>query len=110
VLLVLIGAALLPGVIPSSQQSSGPVAGVSLPPGPTPITVAAAPVGILRPGANGTFDFAFTDIDAVCPRPRPQCVPPPTEHGASTVDLLGAKASTVTLSPHNDQLVFESGT
>jgi WD40-like Beta Propeller Repeat len=110
VLLVLIGAALLPGVIPSSQQSPGPVAGASLPPGPTPITVAAAPVGILRPGANGTFDFSFTDIDAVCPRARPECVPPPTEHGANTVDLLGANASTVTLSPHNDQLVFESGT
>jgi hypothetical protein len=35
-------------------------------------------------------------------------VPPPSQQAGSSVDLLGARDSTVTISPHNDQLVFES--
>ena len=108
VLLVVVGTALLPGVLRSNVQPSSPVAARSEGPGATPISVAAAPIGVLRPGANGTFDFVFTDVDAVCPRARPECVPPPAEHEGSSLSLLGAKASTLTLSPNNNQLVFES--
>src|SRR5207244_8075594 len=107
---VVVLTALLPNALPRSATASGPVAHASIPPGATPITVAAAPIGVLRPASNGTFDFGFTDVDAVCPHESPQCLPPPTEHEGSNVDLLGAKASTVTLSPHNDQIVFESET
>jgi len=63
---------------------------------------------VLRPGANGTFDFVYTDVDAVCPHARPECVPPPAEHEGSNVNLLGAKASTVTLSPNSNQVVYEA--
>ena len=105
VLLVVIGSALLPGVLPSNPP---PVGLSSLQPGPTPIVVAAERIGLLRPSANGQYEFVFTDVDAVCPRARPECVPPPSEQAGSTVDLLGARASTVTLSPNNNQLVFES--
>jgi len=108
VLLVVVGTALLPGVIPSELQPSNPIAAVSLPPGATPIPVAAARIGMLRPAADGTFDFVYTDVDAVCPRARPECVPPPAEHEGSSLNLAGARASTFTLSPNNNQLVFES--
>jgi WD40 repeat protein len=108
VLLVVVGTALLPGVIPSNLQPSNPIAAVSLPPGATPIPVAAARIRLLRPAADGTFDFVYTDVDAVCPRARPECVPPPAEHEGSSLNLAGARASTLTLSPNNNQLVFES--
>jgi hypothetical protein len=35
-------------------------------------------------------------------------VPPPAEHDGSTLNLAGARSSTVTLSPNDSQLVFES--
>jgi anti-sigma factor RsiW len=106
VLLVVIGAVFLPSLAP--RPGSSQVAAVTLTPGATPITVAAARIGLLRPTANGAYDFVYTDVDAVCPRARPECLPPPAEHEAIRVNLLGAKASTVTLSPSSNQLVFES--
>src|SRR6185369_2228416 len=108
VLLVVIGTVSLPGLIGRGPGATSQVAAVSGQPGPTPISVAAAPIGVLRPGANGTFDFVYTDVGAVCPLSRPECVPPPAEHESSSLTLLGARASTVTLSPDSNQLVFES--
>ena len=111
VLLVAVLSALLPNVLPQSAHASGaPVAGVTLTPGPTAINVAIAPIPALRPGANGSWDLFYTEVNKVCPRSSPECVPPPSQHQASNLDLLGAKASTVALSPDNDQLVFETGT
>jgi WD40-like Beta Propeller Repeat len=106
VLVVVLGTVLLPGILPSGP---GPVAVGSAGPGGTPITVAAAPIQVLRHRADNTFDFVSTDVDAVCPHARPECVPPPAEHETSSLSSLGVKASTVTLSPNSDQVVFESG-
>jgi anti-sigma factor RsiW len=108
VLLVVIGTVFLPGVIRPVPGATSQVAAASGEPGPTPISVAAAPIRVLRPGANDTFDFLDTDVEAVCPHARPQCLPPPAEHESSSLSLLGARASTVTLSPDSNQLVFES--
>ena len=104
VLLVVVASALLPGLQPSGSQ----VANASVPPGPTAIAVQAAQIPALRSGANGSWDLFFTEVNKVCPRSSPECVPPPSQHEGSAVNLLGAKASTVTISPHNDQLVFEA--
>ena len=107
ILVVVLGATLLPGLAPSGPVPSQPVAGATPGPGATPITVAAGSIPNLRTAADGTLEFFFTDVDAVCPRSRPECVPPPPSRHVE-VNLLGAKASTVTISPHNDQLVYES--
>ena len=108
VLLVVVGSALLPGVVPSLTQPSNPTAAGSAGPGPTAIAVAAAPIPALRSGANGSLDLFFTEVNKVCPRSSPECVPPPSEREGSTVNLLGAKTSTVAISPRNDQLVYEA--
>jgi len=108
VLLVVLGTVALPGLIGRGPGATSQVAAASGQPGPTPISVAAAPIGVLRPAADGTFDFVYTDVDAVCPHARPECAPPPAERETSSLSLLGARASTVTLSPDSNQLVFES--
>lgn len=103
-LLVIVVSGLIPAQIPIVNQPSGGVAGAS--PGPTPIDVTAQ-VPVLRSAADGSLEFVFTDIGGVCPHSRPECVPPPVEHKVD-VGLLGAKPSTVTLSPGSNQLAFES--
>ena len=111
VLLVVIGASLLPGnpTVPG-QGTTPPIAQASgsAPPEPTPIIITAAEIPVLRPGVGGSFDFSLTDVPAVCPQTRPECVPPPSEHAQTTVPLVGLKVSTLTLAPGNDQLVYES--
>jgi len=108
-LLVVIGAAVLPGLLPNGQPGGSQVAvGPSLAPGPTAINVDTAAIPAARVSPDGSWDIFFTEVNKVCPGSTPECVPPPSEHQGSTVDLLGAKASSVTISPHNDQLVFES--
>jgi hypothetical protein len=108
-LLVVIGAALLPGALPGRPGGS-PVAVVvpSIEPGPTAINVDTAAIPAARVGQDGKLDLFFTDVHKVCPRSSPECVPPPSQGVGTSVDLLGARDSTVTMSPHNDQLVFES--
>jgi len=107
VLLVVFGTVFLSGRNPSGPGPSE-VAIVTLRPGATPITVQAARIPMLRPAANGAFQFVYTDVGAVCPRSRPECLPPPAEHETSSVNLLGVKPSTVTLSPNSNQVVYES--
>ena len=109
ILLVVLGTALLPGILLPGQVPGGTqVAGASSPPGPTPIAVAANPIVRVSTAADGSLELMFTDIDAVCPRARPECVPPPGNGPAQTLGQLGAKASTMTISPDDHQLVFEA--
>jgi hypothetical protein len=104
-LLVIVVSGLIPAQLPNVVPPTEGVAFGS--PGPTPIDVTAQ-VGLLKPGADGSYEFVFTDIHGVCPTPHPECVPPPSSHVGSSVNLAGAKSSTVTISPGNDQLVFET--
>jgi hypothetical protein len=108
ILVVVLGTALLPGLVPSQTQP--PVAVASQTPGPTPISVAAKSIPWLRSGANGSWDLVVTDIEKVCPRSRPDCIPAPEGNAGSSVGLLGARPSTATISPRNDQLVFAGDT
>jgi hypothetical protein len=103
-LLVIVVSGLIPAQLPIVIPPSGGVALGS--PGPTPIDVTAQ-VPVLKSAPDGTLEFVFTDVGGVCPRSRPECVPPPVEHKVN-VGLLGAKPSTVTLSPQSNQLVFEA--
>jgi hypothetical protein len=108
-LLVVIGAALLPGLSSRGVPGASAVAVVpSIEPGPTAISVITAAIPAAHVGADGKLDLFFTDVHKVCPRSSPECVPPPSQQRATSLDLAGAKDSTLTMSPHNDQLVFES--
>jgi len=108
VVLVVVGSAVLPGLVGRGPQGTGLTAVVTSAPGPTAITVDTAAIPAARVRADGSIDLFFTEVKEVCPISRPECVPAPSQHGGSTLDLQGAKASTVTLSPSNDRLVFES--
>jgi hypothetical protein len=108
-LLVVLGAALLPGLTSTGVPGGSAVAVVpSIEPGPTAINVVTAAIPAARVGKDGKLDLFFTDVHKVCPRSSPDCVPPPSQQQGTSVDLLGANDSTVTMSPHNDQLVFAS--
>jgi len=107
ILLVVVGTALLPGILPRTPNGTQ-VAGVSGAPGPTPIAVAAEPIVRVSTAADGSLALMFIDIDAVCPRARPECVPPPGDGPEQTLGQLGAKASTMTISPDDHLLVFEA--
>jgi hypothetical protein len=109
VVLVLVGSAVLPGLVGRGPQATDQTAvGPSVVPGPTAITVDTAAILAARVRADGSIDVSSTEVDKVCPTSRLECVPAPSQHQGSTLDLQGAKASTVTLSPNNDRLVFES--
>jgi hypothetical protein len=109
VVLVLVGSAVLPGLVGRGPQATDQTAvGPSVVPGPTAITVDTAAILAARVRADGSIDVFSTEVDKVCPTSRLECVPAPSQHQGSTLDLQGAKASTVTLSPNNDRLVFES--
>lgn len=106
VVLAVLGSAILPGLVAGPTSTSGVAVGTPGP-GATPFDVAVS-VPVLRTAPDGSWEVVVNDIDAVCPRARPECVPPPATGSVSTLDLLGAKPSTATISPHNDQLVFEA--
>lgn len=106
ILLVVLGTALLPGLSPQASPSGPPVAVGS--PGPTAIVIAAVPIPALRSAADGSWDLFYTEVNKVCPRSSPECVPPPGNGAAQTLGQLSAKASTMTISPDDHQLVFEA--
>jgi hypothetical protein len=109
ILLVVVGTALLPGLLRPGQEPSGTQVAVSSGgPGPTPIAVNPATIVQGSTAADGSLEIMFTDIDAVCPRARPECVPPPGGGPVQTLGQLDAKASTMTISPDDHQLVFEA--
>jgi hypothetical protein len=108
VVLVVVGSAVLPGLVGRAPQATDQTAVFSVVPGPTAINVDTAAIPAARVRADGSIDLFFTDVKEVCPISRPECVPAPSQHQGSTVDLQGAKTSTVTLSPNHDRLVFES--
>lgn len=109
ILLVVLGSAILPSLVPPGVQPSAVAVVPSTEPGVTPIPIPdAAVISGMRSNADGSWEFFKTDVDAVCPKTRPECAPPPREQQGSKVNLNGAEPSTVTLSPDNHQLVFAS--
>jgi hypothetical protein len=108
ILLVVLGTAFLPGILPPKTPSGTQVAVATGVPGPTAIAIAAVPIPALRSGADGSWDLFYTEVNKVCPRSSPECVPPPGNGTTQTLGQLSAKASTMTISPDDDQLVFEA--
>jgi WD40-like Beta Propeller Repeat len=108
ILLVVLGTAFLPGILPPKTPSGTQVAHATGVPGPTAIVIAAVPIPALRSAADGSWDLFYTEVNKVCPRSSPECVPPPGNGTTQTLGQLSAKASTMTISPDDDQLVFEA--
>ena len=108
VVFVVVSSAVLPSLFGGRPQATDQTAVFPTVPGPTAITVDTAAIPAARVRADGSIDLFFTEVKKVCPTSRPECVPAPSQQEGSTVDVQGAKASTVTLSPSNDRLVFES--
>ena len=108
ILLIIVGTAFLPDVLTRGTPTTPPVALGTGAPGPTPIAVAAEPIVRVSTAADGSLELSVTDIDDVCPQARPECVPPPGNGPAQPLGQLSAKASTMTISPDDHHLVFES--
>lgn len=108
VVLVVIGASLIPPIVPpSSTPGNSSVAVVPSIPEPTDMTITAGRVGWIRPAANGSWEFVLADVDAVCPRTRPSCRPLAEDDPGRPVNLAGTPVG-VTISPKEDQLVVEA--
>jgi len=91
----LTGQTVLPGLVGRGPQATDQTAvRPSVVPGPTAITVDTAAILAARVRADGSIDVFSTEVDKVCPTSRLECVPAPSQHQGSTLDLQGAKAST----------------
>jgi hypothetical protein len=108
VALIAVGAALLDEPIqpPGPTPGRSAVAIQSESPGPTPITVAAAPVQYLRVKSDGSWELVSSAIDEVCPRSDPECTPDLQDGPGRNVDL-GGRPETVVLTKRADKLVIE---
>jgi hypothetical protein len=108
VLLVVIGATIVPPFLQPAQSPHGteaaqaPVVGQ-----PTPFAVAAARVGWVRATGDGSWELVISDIDAVCPRAQSGCQSLGEDvHGRPVA--LGNSPSSMTISPDENTLVVES--
>ena len=112
IMLVVIGASIVPPVVPPAQTAGASAVVVATPDSqPTPIAVAdAGPVGWIQPGAGGSWDLFISNVGAVCPRARPACRPGALgqDDRGRPVDL-GGMPTGVTISPNENQLVVQAG-
>jgi hypothetical protein len=106
IVLVVIGASIVPPLRPPSGTPGGS-AGVTTIPEPTDVAITAGRVGWIRPAANGSWELVFAAVDAVCPRTRPSCRPLNEDDPAQRVNLGGIPTG-VTISPNYDQLLVEA--
>jgi hypothetical protein len=108
VLLVVIGAAIAPQLIPPPRTALGTPAGQPTAAGePTPITVAADDVGWVRHTREGTWELVISDVDAVCPRSQGGCQSLGEDvHGRPVA--LGNSPASISISPDEHTLVVES--
>lgn len=110
IVLVVIGASLVPPIAPPTQHPGGSDVAVNSPDSqPTPFDVipGAGRLAWLRPAANGSWELVSAQVDAVCPRTRPSCVPLTEDDPGRSVTLAGTPTG-VTMSSTEDQLVVEA--
>ncbi|MCI0582457.1 MAG: hypothetical protein L0227_06100, partial [Chloroflexi bacterium] len=108
IVVVVLGTTFVPQPTPPTATAGQSAVAVTTPiVGPTPIAVAAKPVGILREAPDGSWELVFSRVDEVCPPSDPSCVPKLGTGPEKKVDL-GKRPSTVTLSPTAQSLVVES--
>ncbi|HYK94442.1 MAG TPA: hypothetical protein VE011_01050 [Candidatus Dormibacteraeota bacterium] len=109
VLLVVIGAAFAPRLVPptitalgtSSPQTTADAGQ------PTPFLVAAAPVGWVRQTRDGSWELVISDVQAVCPHAQSGCQSLGEDVHGRPVALSNPPAS-VSISPDEHHLVVES--
>ena len=109
VLLVVIGAAVAPRIIPPPTTAlATPGAQPTSDAGqPTPFVVAAAPVGWVRQTRDGSWELVISDVAAVCPRGQSGCQSLGEDvHGRPVA--LGNPPASVSISPDEHHLVVES--
>jgi hypothetical protein len=110
IVLVVLGVSFLPPVAPpTNDPGDSSVAHVTTGPLETPfdVTPGAGRLAWLRPAANGSWELVSAQVDAVCPRTRPSCVPLTEDDPGRSVSLAGTPTG-VTISPAEDQLVVEA--
>lgn len=107
IVLVVIGASIVPPLTRPNESSAPPVAVITPVSEPTPFEVTAGRVGWIRSAANGSWELVMASVDAVCPRTRPSCQPLAEDNPARPVNLAGTPTG-VTISPNEDQLVVEA--
>lgn len=109
VVLVVVGATVLPQLVPPVDLPSGTQAAVVSPDlQPTPFDVPAVDdVAWIQPGVDGTWELVLADVTSLCPRTRPSCQPLGEDVPARRVEL-GSVPNGVTISPTETQLVVET--
>ncbi|HEY4227232.1 MAG TPA: hypothetical protein VGM49_02750 [Candidatus Limnocylindrales bacterium] len=109
ILLVAVSAAIGPSLFQPTSPPSGTEAAIAPTIGgvPTPITVAAEPVGWVRQARDGSWELVLSKVDAVCPRAQAGCGALGEDvHGRSVA--LGNTPTSMTISPDDNTLVVES--
>jgi hypothetical protein len=108
VLLIVIGAAIVPPFIRPPQAALGTPGAQPTEAGqPTPITVAAARVGWVRQTGDGSWELVISNVDAVCPHAQAGCQSLGEDlHGRPVA--LGNSPASMTISPDENTLVVES--
>lgn len=110
IVLVVVGASLVPR---SPQPTNGPDrSAVALASGqaletPFEVVPGAGRLAWLRPSANGSWELVTAQVDEVCPRTRPSCVPLTEDDPGRAVSLAGTPTG-ATISPSQDQLVVDA--
>lgn len=111
IVFVVVGATVLPQLIPSpSRPDRSQAAVASAEPQTTPFDVPATAVndvGWIQPGIDGSWELVLADVTALCPRTRPGCQPLGEDTPARRIDL-GSVPHGVTISPTEQQLVVET--
>ena len=110
IVLVVVGATVLPQLIPTPQPTGSQSAVGSAEPQTTPFDVPATAVndvGWIQPGVDGSWELVLADVTALCPRTRPGCQPLGDDEPGRRVEL-GGKPHGVTISPTESQLVVET--
>lgn len=103
VVLVVVGASLLPGLIPSGPDVAEPTGRTSGAPIATPISVVAGSIGWVSEADDGSFQVHFATIDRVCVGRGDGCAPLEAT-SAATIRLTDSPRS-VLVSPNRKELV-----
>lgn len=108
VLLVVIGATIVPPILRPTQSPAGTqVAQATFGVEPSEIAISAPHVGWVHPNPDGSWELVFGNIDAVCPRAQTGCESLVQDlHGRPVA--LGNTPASMTISPDENQLVVES--
>jgi hypothetical protein len=108
IVLVVVGASVLPSLLPNNPNATPGRSAVAVEVQPTPFAVPAVhSVGWVQPGLNGSWELVLADVTSLCPRSVPNCQPLGDGEAARTVDL-GSIPHGITISPTESQLVVES--